>query len=138
MENNYSVSHGIVAKLTSASEFSDAEDLAKQYGGPIYKQRTRYSRLPTFHTVYDFLRFFEASLFSCSEFQSCSVSVSGLTLKRSSYKCFALLVSSVFAGYSGLMIALKLDYCHSLLVLITKLDMMMLQTFGYYCSCGYI
>src|SRR6218665_2260311 len=58
IENNYSVSHGIVAKLTSAAEFSDAEDLAKQYGGPIYKQGTRYSRLPTFHTVYDFLRFF--------------------------------------------------------------------------------
>src|SRR6218665_494252 len=33
IENNYSVSHGIVAKLTSAAEFSDAEDLAKQYGG---------------------------------------------------------------------------------------------------------
>ena len=48
----------IVAKLTSAAEFSDAEDLAKQYGGPIYKQGTRYSRLLTFHIVYDFLRFF--------------------------------------------------------------------------------
>src|SRR6218665_428708 len=58
IENNYSVSHGIVAKLTSAVEFSDAEDLTKQYGGPIFKQGTRYSRLPTFHTVYDFLRFF--------------------------------------------------------------------------------
>src|SRR6218665_878190 len=58
IENNYSVSHGIVAKLTSGAEFSDAEDLAKQYGVPIYKQGTRYSRLPTFHTVYDFLRFF--------------------------------------------------------------------------------
>src|SRR6218665_3019453 len=57
-ENNYSVSHGIVAKLTSAAEFFDAEDLAKQYGSPVFKQGTRYSRLPTFHTVYDFLRFF--------------------------------------------------------------------------------
>ena len=54
-ENNEGVSHGIVAKLTSAAEFSDAEDFAKQYGGPIYKQGMRYSRLPTFHTVYDFL-----------------------------------------------------------------------------------
>src|SRR6218665_525840 len=58
MENNYRVSHGIVAKLTSAAEFSDAEDLAKQYGGLIYKQGTRYSRLPTFHTVYDFFTIF--------------------------------------------------------------------------------
>src|SRR6218665_1466412 len=33
IENNYSVSHGIGAKLTSAAEFFDAEDLAKQYGG---------------------------------------------------------------------------------------------------------
>src|SRR6218665_2703251 len=33
IENNYSVSHGIFAKLTSTVEFSDAEDLAKQYGG---------------------------------------------------------------------------------------------------------
>src|SRR6218665_2855141 len=33
IENNYSVSHRIVAKLTSAAEFFDAEDLAKQYGG---------------------------------------------------------------------------------------------------------
>src|SRR6218665_111474 len=30
-ENNDSISHGIVAKLTSAAEFSDAEDLAKQF-----------------------------------------------------------------------------------------------------------
>jgi len=39
--------------------FSDADDLAKQYGGLIYKQGTQYSRFPTFHTVYDFLRFFD-------------------------------------------------------------------------------
>src|SRR6218665_3905855 len=58
IENDYSVRHGIVAKLTSAAEFFDAEDLAKQYGGPVFKQGTRYSRLPTFHIVYDFLRFF--------------------------------------------------------------------------------
>ena len=58
IENYYSVSHGIVAKFTSAAEFSDAEDLAKQYGGPIYKQGTQCSRLLTFHTVYDFLQFF--------------------------------------------------------------------------------
>src|SRR6218665_2864321 len=38
--------------------FSDADDLAKQYGGLIYKQGTQYSRLPTFHTFYDFLLFF--------------------------------------------------------------------------------
>jgi len=36
----------------------DAEDLAKQYGSPIYKQGMQYSRLQTFQTVYDFLRFF--------------------------------------------------------------------------------
>jgi len=54
-ENNDSVSHGIVTKLTPVAEFSDAVDLAKQYGSPIYKQGMRYSRLPTFHTVYDFL-----------------------------------------------------------------------------------
>jgi len=35
--------------------FSNAEDLPKQYGCPIYKQGTRYSRLPTVHTVYDCL-----------------------------------------------------------------------------------
>jgi len=35
-ENNDSVSHGIVSKLISAAEFFDAEDLAKQYGSPIY------------------------------------------------------------------------------------------------------
>ena len=38
--------------------FSDAEDLAKQYGGRIYKHGMRWSRLPTFYTVYNFLRFF--------------------------------------------------------------------------------
>jgi len=55
-ENNDIVSHGIVAKWRQ--KFSDAKDLAKQYGSPIYKQGTRYSRLPTFYTVYNFLRFF--------------------------------------------------------------------------------
>src|SRR6218665_1906656 len=44
--------------LTSAAEFFDAEGFAKQYGGPIYKQGMRYSRLPTFHTVYDFFTIF--------------------------------------------------------------------------------
>ena len=57
IENNDSVSHGTVAKFTSVAEFSDTEDLAKQSGGPIYEQGTRYSRLLTFHTVYDFYDF---------------------------------------------------------------------------------
>jgi len=37
-ENNDSVSHRIVTKLTSEAQFSTAEDLAKQYGGPVYKR----------------------------------------------------------------------------------------------------
>jgi len=59
--------------LLLLQNFFDAEYLAKQYGSPIYKQGTRYSRLPTFHTVYDFLPGLNNfSIFSISQcWQTC-------------------------------------------------------------------
>src|SRR6218665_3290264 len=54
-----SVATELSENLLLRRNFSDADDLSKQYGGLIYKQGTQYSRLPTSHTVYDFLRFFD-------------------------------------------------------------------------------
>jgi len=51
-ENNDSVV--IVAKLTSAEEFSDTEDLAKQYGGPT----NRVNRVRDIQDYRLFVRFF--------------------------------------------------------------------------------